>query len=113
MKIAFILSMPGSPSWNRRWSGEGNLYAIIQSFTGKKGAAKAEEILTKSYYSYGWSDGWRASIKVKQVDAAEAKKIKTASRGFCGYEWMVESILSHGAIYASHDEIPKEETQPA
>ena len=103
MTLVFILSMPGRASWNGRWSGEDNLYAIVKSFTGKKGKEKAEKILEIPHYSYGWSDGWRAAIQVSQVDSAAAKRYRKNSKGFCGYDWMVESIVKHGAIYTDHE----------
>lgn len=99
--ISFELSMPGSPSWNGKWSGEGRLFAVVKSLpNSEKGKAKAEEILKPGYYSYSWPDGWRARIGVRQVTSAEARKIRKLSRGFCGYEWMIDSILLHGEIRA-------------
>lgn len=106
MTLAFILPMPGCPSWNGRWSGEGQLYAVTCSFTSLKARAKAQQILTKGYYSYGWSDGWRAGIEVKEVSSAEVRQLRKRSAGFLSYDWMVDSILRHGAIYADH-EVPK------
>lgn len=108
MTLLFTLSMPGNNSWNGRWSGQGKAYTVTRKFSGKKGAAKAQAILDKGYYGYSFGDGWRAGIEVKCVGAAEIRAARKASRGFCGYDWMVDSILSHGAIYASHDQIPKE-----
>ena len=95
--------MPGCPSWNGRWSGEATLYAIIKNFSSRKAKAKAQEILSKGHYSYGWSDGWRASIQVREVSAGEVRSIRKKSKGFCGYDWMVESILKHGKILADHE----------
>lgn len=109
MTLSFTLSMPGRSSWNGRWSGEEKLYAIVKTFTGKKGQQKAEEILKQQYYSYGWSDGWRAGIKVEQVDPARARKIRSKSQGFCGYSWMVDSIIRHGAIYADESEMSQKQ----
>jgi hypothetical protein len=109
MKLVFTLSMPGCASWNGRWSGAGKLYAIVRGFNGKKGREKAQAILTKGYFSYGWSDGWRAGISVKEVTQSEVRQIRRTAQGFCGYDWMVDSIVNHGAIYASTDEIPKQE----
>lgn len=103
MTLVFILSMPGRASWNGRWSGEDRCYAIVKSFTGKRGKEKAEEILKQGYYSYGWSDGWRAGIEVKQVDSDQARKYRKNSKGFCGYDWMVKSIIDHGVITTEHD----------
>lgn len=109
MTLVFTLSMPGRASWNGRWSGEDRIYAITKNFTTKKGKEKAAKILADGYYSYRWSDGWAAGISVKEVTSQEARKIRKKSQGFCGYDWMVDSIMAHGAIYASHDEIPKQE----
>jgi len=111
MTLAFILSMPGRSSWNGRWSGEDRCYAITKVFKSKAQIEKAREILQRGYYSYGWSDGWRAGIQVKDLSQVEATKLRRKSAGFCGYDWMVDSILRHGAIYASQDEIPKAEVE--
>jgi len=93
MLLSFELSMPGVSSWNGKWSGAGNLYAKIINF-GKtqKGEAKAKEILEKGYFRYNFGDGWAAGIKVKEVDAKTAAKIRRKSKGFYGYDWMINSI---------------------
>lgn len=101
--IAFTLSMPGSPSWNGKWSGEGKLYAIVKKFTGARGADKAKSILANCYYSYSWSDGWRAGIDAKMVDGKTAGQFRKRSCGFCGYDWMVDSILVDGVIKSASD----------
>lgn len=94
--------MPWRSSWNGQWSGEETLYAIVKKFTTKKAMARAQTILAKGCYSYSWDDGWRASINVREVDAVQARKVRAKSKGFCGYDWMVESILTYGSIYADH-----------
>ena len=96
--LIFTLSMPGCSSWNGRWSGEDRVYAMRHKFTSAKGIEQAQQILAREYYSYNFGDGWRAGISVKQVDSITAKKIMSKSAGFCGYDWMVESILSNGDI---------------
>lgn len=101
MILSFTLSMPGNNSWNGKWSGQDNFYAIVKHFgSSKKSKEKAEKILKDGYFSYDFGDGWRAGISVKQVDSATARKIRKQSRGFCGYDWMVESILNKGYIEA-------------
>jgi hypothetical protein len=99
--------MPGSPSWNGRWSGEGRCYAILKKFTSLKAKKKAAELIAARSFAYRWDDGWYASISVKEVAKTEARQIRKASQGFCGYDWMVESILERGTILADH-EIKKE-----
>jgi hypothetical protein len=102
IKICFTLSMPNVGSWNGRWSGEGTLYAIVRSYS----KVTAEKILSKGSYYYRWDDGWGASVSVRKIDGSESRKIKRASKGFCGYDWMIDSIELYGSIYANH-EIPK------
>jgi len=109
MNIAFILSMPNVGSWNGKWSGENSVYAIVKSVSGKKRIAKLQSLVGS--YSYNFGDGWRAAIAVQIVDAKEARQIRRISSGFCGYEWMVDSIISDGAIYGPTQ--PKPEAVPA
>jgi hypothetical protein len=97
--LCFELSMPNVGSWNGRWSGEGRCYARIRKF-GRSKAAKeqAAKILTEGSYYYNFGDGWAASVSVREVTAAEAGKIERRSAGFCGYEWMIDSIIRDGEI---------------
>ena len=98
MKLAFTLSMPGNNSWNGRWSGEGNLYVkVIDVGASKKAAEKYTPMLGQSF-GYSFGDGWYASVAVRQVDSGEARKLKKASRGFCGYDWMIDEIRYEGRI---------------
>lgn len=103
MHLCFTLSMPNCNSWNGKWSGEGKLYARIFKFDSrrKESLKKAETLLTTGSYYYNFGDGWGASIVVQLVTAAEARKIKKKSAGFCNYDWMIASILAHGDIYNS------------
>lgn len=107
MNVAFVLTMPGCGSWNGRWSGEGQLYAVVRKFgDSQKTQAKLLALAGRSF-SYSWPDGWRASIEVSTPTTKEARELRKNSKGFCGYEWMIESILARGKILADH-EIPKE-----
>lgn len=103
MILSFRLSMPGRNSWNGGWSGEDRLYVITKTFTSKKSIEKARKILEKGYYSYCWSDGWRAGIEVSEVSSKEAARLRKKSAGFCGYNWMVDTIISYGEPMASHE----------
>lgn len=95
--------MPRNSSWNGKWSGAENLYARIESVTTQKASAKSEQIVAASPYYYSWPDGWCARIDVQIVDANESRKMRKKSRGFCGYEWMIDSIKTYGKIYADHE----------
>lgn len=59
-----------------------------------------EEKLKDGYFYYDFGDGWGASVSTKIVDGAKEKaaEMKNADTGFCGYGWMVESIIEHGVI---------------
>lgn len=94
--LAFRLSMPSCGSWDGKWSGAAKFYAITKSFQRNR-RAELEKIINKDFrYSFG--DGWVASVDVMEVDSKEANVIKKKSAGFCGYEWMVDSILLNGKI---------------
>lgn len=86
-RYVFILSMPRNNSWNGKWSGEGNNYSVAKRLTAKK-AAQLE-----SYYYYSFGDGWAAGVTIRP-----AKPREKVSGKFCGYEWMIESILLNGEI---------------
>lgn len=90
--IAFILTMPNSPTWNGRWSGENNLHCII-----KENRKVPKEIVGKTFY-HRWDDGWCAAIEVRHVDCRTANKMKRESCGFSGYDWMVKNIIENGEI---------------
>lgn len=94
--LSFTLSMPGVNSWNGRWTGEGQLYARVVNV----GQPTAREIAAKKYFHYNFGDGWAAGVTVKEVDGKEARRIRKQSKGFCGYDWMIESIRSKGKIEA-------------
>jgi hypothetical protein len=98
MLVCFELSMPGVASWNGRWSGEGCLYARVFDYRTKKAIARAEAMIQKGYYHYAFGDGWRAAITVRAVDAKEARQIRKKSEGFCGYDWMIDSIRQDDVI---------------
>jgi len=95
MILSFTLSMPNNNSWNGKWSGEDDLYVVVKTIRSNK---KAQEILDGSSYYYNFGDGWGASISVEEVDAAKARKLRKRSKGFCGYNWMIEDIELYGKI---------------
>lgn len=98
MTLLFELTMPGVASWNGRWSGEEKRYLLCKSFTAIKGKAKAEEILKIGSFGYHWPDGWRARVEVTKIESRDKRKFTKLSAGFCGYNWMVDSIIKNLAI---------------
>lgn len=93
--IAFELSMPNNNAWNGKWTGAGNLYCRVESIRSKE---VVERVLADTGYYYNFGDGWGAHVAVHEVDAATARKLRKASKGFCGYDWMIEQIKQHGRI---------------
>ena len=90
--IVFTLSMPTRGSWNDRWSGEDRVYARIFHNNDVP-----KDIIGKDFY-YNWDDGWCACVSVTKVDSKEAAKIRKKSAGFCGYDWMIRSIIKNREI---------------
>lgn len=93
-RVEFRLSMPGVGSWNGKWTGESNNYTIVRSLSDKK----IEELGISDGgmdWSYSFGDGWRASVGARIMAVGEKAK---KSDGFCGYDWMVDSIVDNNAI---------------
>jgi hypothetical protein len=107
MLVSFELTMPNRGSWNGRWSGEDRKYFVIKKFS-KRFIDETEHFKTlvktgRDGWYYRWEDGWGASISVEVIDSKEAAKRRKISAGFCGYEWMINSIIQRGEIKASHE----------
>ena len=101
--LSFELTMPNVGSWNGKWTGANKKYFVVRKLSNKAFAAK--EYLkdltpphgyTSFYYNFG--DGWGANVHVERVTSSEAAKRRKMSAGFCGYEWMIDSILMRGKI---------------
>ncbi len=96
---AFTLSMPGVGSWNGKWTGSEECHVIVRSISAEQAARafnRTGDAEGSHYYSFG--DGWAASVSVRAVDSKEARRLRRKSDGFCGYGWMVESIVAAGKI---------------
>lgn len=81
------LSIPYAASWNGRWSGENDNYTVAINVSPKR----SEKLIGD--YSYRWSDGWCAMVSIRKPKLREK-----VSNKFCGYNWMIKSILDHGQI---------------
>lgn len=86
-RIIFELSMPSNNSWNGKWSGAKNKYTVAKRLTDKT----AKSLKERYYYNFG--DGWMACISVRK-----AKPREKVTNKFCGYNWMIDSILYNGEI---------------
>lgn len=104
--VSFELTMPNRASWNGRWSGEDRKYYVVKSLSNNILKKEWFERLLKdgrdSWY-YRWEDGWGASVSLEVIGSGEARKRRKASAGFCGYNWMIDSIIARGEIKASHE----------
>ena len=101
MILSFTLSMPNVGSWDGKWSGQDRLYVKVISFGRSKDENdRAKEILDKGYFHYSFGDGWSAGVTVKKVDSRERERLRRKSSGFCGYDWMIRSIISDMKIAA-------------
>lgn len=97
--LKFELSMPHRGSWNNKWSGDNSRFIRIYTYSNKDFKDKNLDKLVDRYFYYRWNDGWEACVSVKLLfDAKEKNKLKKLSVGFCGYDWMIESILECGEI---------------
>ena len=100
MYVSFELSMPSNNSWNGKWSGEDRRYVrVLNVGTSKKARAKWQQIIDTGYFSYAFGDGWRAAVSVREVSGTEVRKLRKISAGFCGYDWIIDSIRFDGDIY--------------
>ena len=96
MILCFELTMPNAASWNGKWSGENDVHIITETDRdiGKK---RIEELDGRNFY-YRWDDGWTACVSCRVIDRAEAQRLRKVNRGFCGYDWMVRSIINNDDI---------------
>lgn len=88
VELIFTLSMPNAGSWNGKWSGEGEEYTVKR----KVKIEIAKDLINKRF-SYNFGDGWVAGIKVTLANYKEKVTNK-----FCGYKWMVDSIIKNKKI---------------
>ena len=92
MILAYVITMPNVGSWNGKWTGEKNLYARTFYYRKNTRVENAKKILQRAPYYFRWDDGWTACIQVKEVDLKEKRKIDKNTKGFIGYDWMIDSI---------------------
>lgn len=95
--------MPNVGSWNGKWTGAERKYYVIRKMSDRAFAdyphlSNLRPPKGRDSFYYNFGDGWGANVVVESVDSKEASKRRKMSAGFCGYEWMIESILKHGKI---------------
>jgi hypothetical protein len=92
MILCFELTMPNRGSYNGKWSQEQDKHYIMITYRTKAEIEKYSYLDGKDFY-HRWDDGWTACISCSIIDFKEAAKRRKINRGFCGYDWMVSSIL--------------------
>jgi hypothetical protein len=110
MKVSFQLTMPNVGSWDGKWTGASKKYYVIRVFRGKEGSAFLKGPMqseNKKGFYYNFGDGWSANVCAEIVDAVEARKREKQSAGFCGYEWMINSIVKHSKIISADTKVPE------
>ena len=95
--VVFKLTMPNRNTWNGKWTGDEMIFA-----RSKKDKDVPKEVIGKSFLHH-WADGWIACVSVEKMDCKEANKLMRMSNGFCGYDWMIESIIRYGEIRYKRD----------
>lgn len=90
--IVFELSMPNVGSWDGKWTQSDQLF--IRTMQERK---VPKEYWNRSFYHH-WDDGWTACVTTTQMSYSEARKLERKSHGFCGYDWMIRSIIRQGEI---------------
>ena len=100
--LLFTLSMPNPPSWNGKWSLAHEKHTRARAFTDDDFNRLPKSIVGTHYYR--WNDGWTAQIDVKATTSHYQKErhLKN-SAGFCGYDWMIDSLVDCGKIRSSYD----------
>lgn len=96
IKVGFFLTFPKVNTWNGKWTGEGDLHAIVKPYN-DRGIILYPD-LKEGFYDYDFGDGWVAKVEVKFLTNKEARNVTKNTKGFCGYEWMIESIIKNGSI---------------
>ena len=92
--VAFELTFPNRGSWNGHWTGENARHVIFMNERPKTLARVGNS------YIYDFGDGWVAQVTVSKVSgrSKEYYEIKKNNLGFCGYDWMVKSIIARDTI---------------
>lgn len=90
-------------SWDRKWPGEGRVYAKSkkiykeqEEFLASKGISM--KIGEQTTFIHNFEDGWTAKVTVTVGRASDFADILKRSEGFLGYDWMIDNILEHGRI---------------
>ena len=99
--ICFELTMPNVGSWDGHWTQEEEKHLIFKHVSDKFFKENEKKLVGSWYYNFG--DGWGALVSGSVIDSKERQKLSKINRGFCGYGWMVQSIMLVGGIYTDKE----------
>ena len=91
--VCFELTFPNRGSWNGHWSDEREGHCLFKKMKEKE----AQKYNGRDWY-YNFGDGWCANISATINDAYTTRFLKRKNGGFCGYNWMVDSIMAYDEI---------------
>ena len=95
MLMLFKLIMPNVGSWNNQWTSQEKIFCVVRQVH----KTICEDVLKNGpSYRYSFGDGWTAAVSCEVINASMAKKMRRLSKGFAGYDWMIDSILNHRDI---------------
>ncbi len=89
--------MPNVGSWNGKWTGQSSKYYRHKTMC-KRDAEKIMKGQDRQSWYYNFGDGWGANVSVTIVLSKEKNKREKISKGFAGYDWMIEEIIQYGRI---------------
>ena len=81
-----------------KWSGYDKTLGIIKKLSNKEYESFLQVSNGKAYWSHRFPDGWLISFTLTILTSQEAAKINKTLEGVCGYNDVVDEILSIGEI---------------
>lgn len=102
--LCFELTMPNCGSWDGKWTGSKDYHFKLLSMSEhayKEAYKKYKHLYNGNSWHYSWNDGWGAEVRVTLIEAKDKKRFKKMSVGFCGYDWMIDSIIEVNEIMIS------------
>ncbi len=69
---------------------------IVKTYRKRADIKRAEDAVANSPHIYKWPDGSEAVIHVEKIGSRAARSIRRISPSLFGWEWMADTIVSHG-----------------
>jgi len=80
-------------------------YVIAKEFNSNSDKLKADIITFRKNFYYEFNNGLEVKISVIKLRCrVDFFKVKAESKGFCGYDWMVTSIIKNLKILQPQEE---------